>query len=104
SSTDGPTRTFTLFPYTTLCRFTDWDQWRELQASCLDSEGFDPVEITPEGLVVGGEEAPLAQARLHCAYRFPIDPRLLGALSAAQDRKSTRLNSSHVQNSYAVFC
>lgn len=63
---------------------TDWDQWLELQASCLDSEGFDPVEITPEGLVVGGEEALLAQARLHCAYRFPIDPRLLGALSAAQ--------------------
>src|SRR5690625_5407852 len=27
-----------------------------------------------------------------------------GALSLAQDRKSTRLNSSHVAISYAVFC
>src|SRR5690606_41959479 len=26
------------------------------------------------------------------------------AVSATQDRKSTRLNSSHVKNSYAVFC
>src|SRR5256886_4450894 len=29
---------------------------------------------------------------------------LLGALNAAEDRKSTRLNSSHSQISYAVFC
>src|SRR5690606_40356868 len=26
------------------------------------------------------------------------------AMQATQDRKSTRLNSSHVKNSYAVFC
>src|SRR5690606_6654629 len=34
------------------------------------------------------------------------DPRRLPALlhSASQDRKSTRLNSSHVKISYAVFC
>src|SRR5690606_40752945 len=29
---------------------------------------------------------------------------LLGLLAAHQDRKSTRLNSSHVKISYAVFC
>src|SRR2546427_3774589 len=29
---------------------------------------------------------------------------LFGAVSAALDRKSTRLNSSHSQISYAVFC
>src|SRR5688572_32716867 len=29
---------------------------------------------------------------------------LLRFSGAAQDRKSTRLNSSHSQNSYAVFC
>src|SRR2546430_9723910 len=28
----------------------------------------------------------------------------LGAVAARQDRKSTRLNSSHSQISYAVFC
>src|SRR5690606_39416931 len=29
---------------------------------------------------------------------------LLLAIGVSQDRKSTRLNSSHVKNSYAVFC
>src|SRR2546430_12482291 len=28
----------------------------------------------------------------------------LGSIMASEDRKSTRLNSSHSQNSYAVFC
>src|SRR5947209_7731169 len=32
---------------------------------------------------------------------FPVD---LSAMSAARDRKSTRLNSSHANISYAVFC
>src|SRR5437868_7935265 len=30
--------------------------------------------------------------------------RKLAALGGGRDRKSTRLNSSHVSNSYAVFC
>src|SRR5256885_5110782 len=34
--------------------------------------------------------------------RFPRPPSLFP--SAAQDRKSTRLNSSHLVISYAVFC
>src|SRR5438067_95098 len=43
----------------------------------------------------------------HPAYR--IDPSLIaglnaGTLPAREDRKSTRLNSSHVSISYAVFC
>src|SRR5699024_12634542 len=36
------------------------------------------------------------------ADRSPIRPR--ASPSAARDRKSTRLNSSHVSISYAVFC
>src|SRR6266511_2842368 len=42
---------------------------------------------------------------------MPISPRLsdgegfvCGLLPWPQDRKSTRLNSSHVKTSYAVFC
>src|SRR6266480_5562833 len=31
-------------------------------------------------------------------------PSLLGCLGVAGDRKSTRLNSSHMSTSYAVFC
>src|SRR5690349_23793831 len=34
--------------------------------------------------------------------RAPRSPKPLGA--ASEDRKSTRLNSSHVEISYAVFC
>src|SRR5439155_23289348 len=39
--------------------------------------------------------------------KFPVMPspqRLEGALAEVLDRKSTRLNSSHVAISYAVFC
>src|SRR2546427_3989799 len=34
---------------------------------------------------------------------FQVEPELVGRL-APRDRKSTRLNSSHSQISYAVFC
>src|SRR5690606_11139225 len=34
----------------------------------------------------------------------PESERLAGALATSADRKSTRLNSSHVKISYAVFC
>src|SRR5690606_34198788 len=39
-------------------------------------------------------------------WKRDIGEITIGALSAGQvkDRKSTRLNSSHVKNSYAVFC
>src|SRR5207249_11762602 len=33
-----------------------------------------------------------------------VDEQILGAVLEDQDRKSTRLNSSHVSISYAVFC
>src|SRR5690606_41841004 len=41
-------------------------------------------------------ETPVCHAPVHCA----VPP----ALPAEPDRKSTRLNSSHVKISYAVFC
>src|SRR5690606_41803249 len=41
----------------------------------------------------------------HAQVRLPEDePRLLARVHRSQDRKSTRLNSSHVKISYAVFC
>src|SRR2546430_12378546 len=65
----------TLFPYTTLFRST---QWR------------------PLSLMRYLERAQLrrAGARVGAHFRGP----------RPQDRKSTRLNSSHSQISYAVFC
>src|SRR5207249_11861790 len=71
----------TLFPYTTLFRshLPKLHALRDL---------------------VGGEVSPavVADLLLGQAHAFPRDhPR-------HQDRKSTRLNSSHVSISYAVFC
>src|SRR5690606_42152168 len=53
----------------------------------------------PEALVQLGERGP---AELRPAFlEFAHDYRATGRFS---DRKSTRLNSSHVKISYAVFC
>src|SRR5688572_17808706 len=49
-----------------------------------------------------GAQAPVDAAVLDAAERRHV-PRLV-AVHAMQDRKSTRLNSSHSQISYAVFC
>src|SRR3712207_7979389 len=70
----------TLFPYTTLFRSEDLiRQWRAELLHDVDTGVLDvPVE-------------------LH-AGRFEHSLRGIG------DRKSTRLNSSHANISYAVFC
>src|SRR5690606_41726087 len=67
----------------------------------------DLVPLRPLGLavelgqlgalaVVGPGEADLAV--------LPMDPDAAGRGLDGGDRKSTRLNSSHVKSSYAVFC
>src|SRR3712207_9183521 len=43
-------------------------------------------------------------ALLPARHRAPHPGALLHARGAARDRKSTRLNSSHANISYAVFC
>src|SRR5690625_5747899 len=47
-----------------------------------------------------------AHARGHAVNAAPTAPTSAadGPAGAAEDRKSTRLNSSHVAISYAVFC
>src|SRR5690349_23472697 len=42
--------------------------------------------------------------RLEAAIRAIPDARIHGGAAPRLDRKSTRLNSSHVEISYAVFC
>src|SRR3712207_8395510 len=85
----------TLFPYTTLFRSLDRTR-RGLRrmSSGLDVaarlRGFDDA-LDPE-LVRGGPHAHVVLAR-------PV-----GDLPVRADRKSTRLNSSHANISYAVFC
>src|SRR3712207_7670643 len=82
----------TLFPYTTLFRSADAAPGlaqihREL--AMLPGETFEG--ISREGRPVRG------------VYRAGSRPAVL-VTSGQQDRKSTRLNSSHANISYAVFC
>src|SRR3712207_7526812 len=70
----------TLFPYTTLFR------------SEIAAPG-QPVVVSEEVQVRAGLDAIL-----------DIELPVLGALQQTVDRKSTRLNSSHANISYAVFC
>src|SRR3712207_6927655 len=77
----------TLFPYTTLFRS---DAVRAL----LEQQGID-VERT---VLLGFSQG--ACLALEYAARFP---RRFGGV-VGLDRKSTRLNSSHANISYAVFC
>src|SRR5256885_10073891 len=85
----------TLFPYTTLFRSI-------LQQLDNDANRLD--------LTVGGARIRLTNLeRVYWpadrrARRAPITKRDLIRYLAAVDRKSTRLNSSHLVISYAVFC
>src|SRR2546430_17068063 len=77
----------TLFPYTTLFRSTD------------ATFGRASVEL---GATV--RTARRALGPVLARGTVPVVPGFLGAAPDGQDRKSTRLNSSHSQISYAVFC
>src|SRR5688572_32660805 len=85
----------TLFPYTTLFRSNGKrvDAWLIYKCMSCDNTWNRPV--------------------LERRHVSTIDPHLLASLQVndpelsrrlALDRKSTRLNSSHSQISYAVFC
>src|SRR5256885_12859855 len=67
----------TLFPYTTL--------FRSRHCTCRD----DPVAVTACGSLDGPARGGI---------------RVVSGEGAVTDRKSTRLNSSHLVISYAVFC
>src|SRR3989475_9378424 len=86
----------TLFPYTTL--------FRSLHR-VLAGWGATPVAVADveEGVARLVAEISLAKP-YHSAvlYGSGEDPKL--AQRFRRDRKSTRLNSSHSQISYAVFC
>src|SRR5690606_41232884 len=62
------------------------------------------VRLHPVGASAGGRDAlGYSQQRLHMMSDLVRDDVCLGEI-ARRDRKSTRLNSSHVKISYAVFC
>src|SRR3712207_8289028 len=77
----------TLFPYTTLFR------------SVLGAE-LQPVEPVLDG---PPRRRAIAGAELELGAQRRRDRQVL-RLDRVEDRKSTRLNSSHANISYAVFC
>src|SRR5206468_13023776 len=91
-----------LFPYPTLFRSKgaprvqqySADFQRELPGGMTVSVGY--TGLTGKNLSWGGS--------LNATINInQLDPKYQ-SLGATEDRKSTRLNSSHDQSSYAVFC
>src|SRR3712207_7421848 len=87
----------TLFPYTTLFRSLDGVTRAELGDVVAQRVGVEYVQGVHRGSPV------LAVMSLRCGQQAPPAVRS-GALRSGRDRKSTRLNSSHANISYAVFC
>src|SRR2546427_8580432 len=88
----------TLFPYTTLFRslMHRGDRDRSLahrRCHTLQAPGADVADREDAG-----------ETRLEEMGRAPERPACRGQVLETRDRKSTRLNSSHSQISYAVFC
>src|SRR5258707_5468919 len=83
----------TLFPYTTLFR-SDFAPARRCSNDGVHFAG---------GLVVAEPRAEDV-VRRNDAFERRLDDLLRRRRRSSRDRKSTRLNSSHANISYAVFC
>src|SRR5690606_42019337 len=82
-----------LFPYTTLFRSPPWDLRPPARPGPRPSPPRERAPALP------------ARGRLGPRRRTPqVPPPQLLEPAPPLDRKSTRLNSSHVKISYAVFC
>src|SRR3712207_6932149 len=83
----------TLFPYTTLFRSLPFRISLELNDPQALSGGVLPAEDQPASVRRPGRVEVVGGIR-----------RQTDAPGSVEDRKSTRLNSSHANISYAVFC
>src|SRR5258707_2893341 len=81
----------TLFPYTTLFRSIE----RDASLECCFVEVETDAGIIGHGLGAITRETVIAEI---------VNGVIAPAIRGDEDRKSTRLNSSHANISYAVFC
>src|SRR5699024_11757543 len=93
-----------LFSYTTLFRSPisrrDRSSCRSVGPTCTGRHGVDPWTRTQK------ERYRMKNGIFTYAWDLEAEgyDTAIARLAEAGDRKSTRLNSSHVSNSYAVFC
>src|SRR5207253_5424814 len=87
----------TLFPYTTLVRSPD-----EARRRCGRGDRVNRLDAALEPRVTGLHDAPVPSG--NADLELAGDQAADAAALVTVDRKSTRLNSSHVASSYAVFC
>src|SRR3712207_8469059 len=96
----------TLFPYTTLFRSTVTERWLPVRRVGLYVPGglaplLSSVVMNVVPAQIAGVESIAVASPPQRDHGGLPDP---GVLAACADRKSTRLNSSHANISYAVFC
>src|SRR3712207_8140699 len=92
----------TLLPYTTLFRALVCTRLHDRAFHHGQHEHRQPAQVvTARKAIASGVE--IALDRLGPGGEVPSDP-LVHARHFRLDRKSTRLNSSHANISYAVFC
>src|SRR3712207_7953951 len=87
----------TLFPYTTLFRSAPHFEELGIGGPCIPGDLIPLItdlELGPTGIVLRPERRD--------EWLLPVQPP--PSTPPALDRKSTRLNSSHANISYAVFC
>src|SRR5437762_11331449 len=94
-----PTRS-TLFPYTTLFRSQQVRTTLEEMRRSFPNSSWTARAITSAGQLADDAKN---SAEATYLYQTAINA-FPGSADVAQDRKSTRLNSSHRCISYAVFC
>src|SRR3712207_8899783 len=90
----------TLFPYTTL--FRSEESFARAYGKVLKARGTDEMRLQGVRCVASARDQ----------YRCQAMTKVVGSgtypaqfeVTVAGDRKSTRLNSSHANISYAVFC
>src|SRR5262245_63746426 len=97
-------RAYTLVPYTTLFRSGDARSVEKSDAAAIQGEcccGEEVSERIGRSDLAGRREA---GAREEIVLISSRDRSSAPLKTHHQDRKSTRLNSSHLGISYAVFC
>src|SRR5438874_8279681 len=88
----------TLFPYTTLFRSPVAELDQSSSRAAIEEREISSSESANSSSVIPS----LAEISSSVGARCSLASR--AAIARSIDRKSTRLNSSHVEISYAVFC